>query len=356
MNNKIKNFFRSDIDEIKEYEILDSNGMVKLDAMENPFDLGLEFQTSFIPSSEININRYPDGSCKNLINKLKSNLNVSEKDNILIGNGSDELIQIICMAFQKEGNVVLCPEPTFSMYKNIAKFVGLKFESVFLKEDFSLDADNMCESIARHDPAIIFLAYPNNPTGNIWQKPDLKKIIESTNGIVVIDEAYRPFSGVSFIEEMRNYENLLIMGTLSKNGLAGLRLGYLIGKQNIIRKINKLRLPFNVNSISQRVSELMLDKGDYLASQAKDIIKLRELMISEMRKIEKIEVYDSSTNFVLFKINEGSASRVFDELLKKKILIKDMSSNNMLHNCLRVTVGTEKENKLFIQSLENALN
>jgi len=146
------------------------------------------------------------------------------------------------------------------------------------------------------------------------------------------------------------------MGTLSKNGLAGLRLGYLIGKQNIIRKINKLRLPFNVNSISQRVSELMLDKGDYLASQAKDIIKFREFMIADMRKIEKIEVYDSSTNFVLFKIKEGSASHVFDELLKKKILIKDMSRNNMLDNCLRVTVGTEKENKLFIQSLKNALN
>ena len=281
--------------------------------------------------------------------------NVMAGPDVIIGNGSDELIQLICLAFLKIENTVLCPSPSFSMYKSISKVIGLNFEEVLLKEDFSLDINLMLNKIDEFDPAIIFLAYPNNPTGNLWSKEDIISIIKKSNGVVVIDEAYGDFSGSSFIESLNNYENLLIMKTFSTIGLAGIRLGYLFGDKCIIENINKLRLPFNINSLSQKISELAIENNQHLEIQINEICKLRDKLLKNMKEINEIRVFESKTNFVLFKVLSGTADDIFQSLLSDKILIKNMTNAPGLKNCLRVTVGSENENKLFIQSLKNAI-
>ena len=355
MKNKINNFFRDDIDLLKEYEIFDSTNMIKLDAMENPFDLNINFEITGLPSGATSLNRYPDADCQSIRNKLLTKYQLDDKKyDAIIGNGSDELIQLICLTFLRAENIVLCPAPSFSMYKKISQVIGLRYEEVPLRNNFSLDIKLMLEKIKDLNPAIIFLAYPNNPTGNLWSKEDIEAIIKQSNGVVVLDEAYGAFSRESFISKIDEFENLIIMKTFSKVGLAGIRLGYLFSNKYIIKQINKLRLPFNINSISQKISEISIDSS-YLENQIEEIILLRSSLILELRDIKKIEVYDSKTNFILFKILEGSANEVFESLLSDNILIKNMSTMPGLKNFLRVTIGSKKENNLFIQSLKNAI-
>jgi len=353
MKNSIKKFLRNDIDLLEEYKVFDSSGLIKLDAMENPFDFNVscEFKNK---SLSVNLNRYPDANCENLKKLLKSKNHLDDNFDVIIGNGSDELIQLICFAFLKPSNIVLCPHPSFSMYKKIAQVVGLKFKEVALKKDFSLDIELMLDTIKKIDPAVIFLAYPNNPTGNLWSKNDIDLIIKNTNGVVIIDEAYGDFSKQSYISEMRKYENLLIMKTFSKIGFAGLRVGYLFGKKEIIKELNKLRLPFNINSFSQKISEFHIIEND-ISKQTNEIIKNKELLIKELLKIDNITVFQSATNFVLFRLENQSADNVFEKLINQKILVKNMSNTPSLNNCLRVTVGTKNENELFIQSLKNSI-
>ena len=365
---KITDFLRDDIDTLNEYSVLDSKGFVKLDAMENPYEreisikanipLSIDSQTleyEDIFEANVNINRYPDANCEDLRKSLTKKYGLKKKYDSIIGNGSDELIQLICMAFLRSDNTILCPQPSFSMYKKIAQVLKFRFEEVPLKENFSLDINKMLEKIREIDPAIIFLAYPNNPTGNLWLKNDINLIIKETNGIVVIDEAYGAFSGESFLGEINNYNNLLVMKTVSKVGLAGLRLGYLFGENSIIKQINKLRLPFNINSISQKISKLYTEDCKFINIQIKEIIKNRELLIDMLKDIKNIQAYDSKTNFILFKILQGSADEVFSKLLADNILVKNMSKTPGLNGCLRVTVGTKKENDIFIQSLKKSI-
>jgi len=357
MNKKIINFFREDINSLSEYEVLDSKNMIKLDAMENPYDIEVKLEMDINQNwqENVNLNRYPDADCQNLKKNLLKNYSLNEDYDFIVGNGSDELIQIIFHAFLKPENIVLLPKPSFSMYKKIAQVVGLRFEEVLLKDNFALDINLMLKKIEELNPALIFLAYPNNPTGNLWDKEDIKKILLKANGLVIIDEAYEAFSGKSFIGQLKDFDNLLIMRTLSKIGFAGIRLGYLFGQKYIIRELNKLRLPFNINSVSQKMSHIYFKNNSFFSAQAEEIIKNREYLQDEMTKIEHIKVYKSKTNFILFKVLKNSADQIFNDVLSDKILIKNMTETPGLENCLRVTVGTREECDLFIQSLKNSL-
>ena len=357
MNKKIINFFREDINSLSEYEVLDSKNMIKLDAMENPYDIEVKLEMDINQNwqENVNLNRYPDADCQNLKKNLLKNYSLNEDYDFIVGNGSDELIQIIFHAFLKPENIVLLPKPSFSMYKKIAQVVGLRFEEVLLKDNFALDINLMLKKIEELNPALIFLAYPNNPTGNLWDKEDIKKILLKANGLVIIDEAYEAFSGKSFIGQLKDFDNLLIMRTLSKIGFAGIRLGYLFGQKYIIRELNKLRLPFNINSVSQKMSHIYFKNNIFFSAQAEEIIKNREYLQDEMTKIEHIKVYKSKTNFILFKVLKNSADQIFNDVLSDKILIKNMTETPGLENCLRVTVGTREECDLFIQSLKNSL-
>lgn len=357
MNKKIINFFREDINSLSEYEVLDSKNMIKLDAMENPYDIEVKLEMDINQNwqENINLNRYPDADCQNLKKNLLKNYSLNKDYDFIVGNGSDELIQIIFHAFLKPENIVLLPKPSFSMYKKIAQVVGLRFEEVLLKDNFALDINLMLKKIEELNPALIFLAYPNNPTGNLWDKEDIKKILLKANGLVIIDEAYEAFSGKSFIGQLKDFDNLLIMRTLSKIGFAGIRLGYLFGQKYIIRELNKLRLPFNINSVSQQMSHIYFKNNSFFSVQAEEIIKNRDYLQDEMTKIEHIKVYKSKTNFILFKVLKKSADQIFNDILSDKILIKNMTETPGLENCLRVTVGTREECDLFIQSLKNSL-
>lgn len=357
MNKKIINFFREDINSLSEYEVLDSKNMIKLDAMENPYDIEVKLEMDINQNwqENVNLNRYPDADCQNLKKNLLKNYSLNEDYDFIVGNGSDELIQIIFHAFLKPENIVLLPKPSFSMYKKIAQVVGLRFEEVLLKDNFALDINLMLKKIEELNPALIFLAYPNNPTGNLWDKEDIKKILLKANGLVIIDEAYEAFSGKSFIDQLKDFDNLLIMRTLSKIGFAGIRLGYLFGQKYIIRELNKLRLPFNINSVSQKMSHIYFKNNSFFCDQAEEIIKNREYLQDEMTKIQHIKVYKSKTNFILFKVLKNSADQIFNDVLSDKILIKNMTETPGLENCLRVTVGTREECDLFIQSLKNSL-
>ena len=365
---KITDFLRDDIDTLNEYSVLDSKGFVKLDAMENPYEREISIKAN-IPLSidsqtleyedffeaNVNINRYPDANCEDLRKALTKKYGLKKKYDSIIGNGSDELIQLICMAFLRSDNTILCPQPSFSMYKKNAQVVGLRFEEILLKDNFALDINLMLKKIEELNPALIFLAYPNNPTGNLWNKEDIKKILLKANGLVIIDEAYEAFSGKSFIDQLKDFDNLLIMRTLSKIGFAGIRLGYLFGQKYIIRELNKLRLPFNINSVSQQMSHIYFKNNSFFSVQAEEIIKNRDYLQDEMTKIEHIKVYKSKTNFILFKVLKKSADQIFNDILSDKILIKNMTETPGLENCLRVTVGTREECDLFIQSLKNSL-
>ncbi len=356
MKNKFNNFFREDINILEEYKVMSSKNMVKLDAMENPFDLELNIKLSNSPvSAIINLNRYPDAACETIRSKLLKKYEINDKYDMIIGNGSDELIQLICLTFLKSENIILSPTPSFSMYQKISQVLGLRFEEVPLFEDFSLDINLMLKKIEELNPAVIFLAFPNNPTGNLWSKEDINLIIKKTNGVVVIDEAYGAFSGETFIKDIGKYNNLIIIKTFSKIGLAGIRLGYLFGDKYLIKQINKIRLPFNINSISQKISEISMENNVFLDKQCEQIVELRFSLINQMMKFDKIKVFDSRTNFILFKILKGSADDVFSRLLENNILIKNMSNTPRLKNCLRVTVGTKKENDIFIKSLKNLI-
>jgi histidinol-phosphate aminotransferase len=290
-------------------------------------------------------------------------MQVPEDKSIVLGNGSDELIQILAMAVaEHENNKDICLmsfDPGFVMYKMIADFVGINYVGVSLTEDFLLDMENTRQAIKQHKPAIIFIAYPNNPSANCYSEKDIEEIIMMAPGMVVLDEAYHPFAQSSFMNRLTEYDNLLVMRTVSKMGLAGLRLGLLCGHPDIIKEINKIRLPYNINVLTQIAAEFVLDNIDVLNHQAKNIREERDLLLKKMNALQALKVFPSQANFILFRVlnndKNKSANDVFESIKQSGVLIKNMKADDgLLKNCLRVTVGTPDENKAFMGALLKA--
>jgi len=274
----------------------------------------------------------------------------------MLGNGSDELIQIILMGVAGNDAVVLSPQPTFVMYRQIAISLGLKFVGVRLNEDdFSLDMAALSVAIAKSNPKVIFLAFPNNPTGNAFSCEDMLEILRIAPGLVVVDEAYAPFTDASFMPRLREFPNLLVMRTLSKLGLAGLRLGYLAGHPAWISQLDKLRLPYNINVLTQQTVEFALSNQSVFDGQVKRIISDRELLASQLKRLP-VKVFTSQANFISFRLLEKKADDVFGKLKNAGVLIKNLTpAGGALLNCLRVTVGTPYENQVFMESLTKIL-
>ncbi len=356
MNKKIFDYLRKDIEDIGNYEIVSAEGLAKLDAMENPYEFlaNISFE-KFSDKKVVSLNRYPNSYCNNTKDIIKKSFSLNSNIDLAFGNGSDELIQMICLAFLKEGNKVLAPTPSFSMYERITKIVGLEFISVPLANDFNLNTEDIKKAIERSDPAIIFLAYPNNPTGNVWDEECIVEIIKSTNSLVVIDEAYFPFSKKTLVNLIDKYENIIILRTFSKIGLAGVRFGYAIGNEELISIINRMRLPFNINSMSQNVINVVLKNLEKFNFYVEEIIQARKELFSRMLSMKGIEAYESHGNFILFRLLDKDPGEVFNSLCELGVLVKDVSDESGLKNCLRVTVGNESENSIFISSLESIL-
>ncbi|RDH81356.1 MAG: histidinol-phosphate transaminase [endosymbiont of Galathealinum brachiosum] len=358
---KSKDLIRKDIQALNAYHVPDPGDMIKLDAMENPYHMPEALMDEWLELiRHTEINRYPDPSASKLSAVLKSYMGVPQNNSsdnaIILGNGSDELIQIMAMAVAQPGRKILAPEPGFVMYNMIATFTGLDYVGVPLSEDFSLNMPAMLESIKKYQPALIFLAYPNNPTGNLFADDEIVQILKAAEGLVVVDEAYHPFACTSFMPRLGEFDNLLVMRTVSKMGLAGLRLGLLAGPDKWISQFDKIRLPYNINILTQVSAEFALKHADVFEQQAATIREQREWLFDELSEFSQFKVFPSSANFILLRVLEGDASEIFEELKKRNILIKNShSAGGVLTQCLRVTVGKPEENMELIKALKDII-
>ena len=358
MPNSPNQLIRPEILAFAAYHVPSASGMVKLDAMENPYTLPQALRDEIARLvADAPVNRYPDAGAVSLKARLREALAVPAGMEIMLGNGSDEIIQIIALALAKPGAVLMSVEPAFVMFKMIATYAGMKYAGTPLKNDFSLDEAAMLAAIKQHQPAVIFIAYPNNPTGNLFDAEAVSRIIEAASaagGVVVVDEAYHAFADASFMGKLAQYPNLLLMRTLSKLGLAGLRLGLLIGRPEWLMQLEKLRLPYNVNVFTQRVAEKVLQYPDVLLQQAAAIKAERAVMNEHLDALNGVEVFPSDANFILLRVHH--ASKVFEGLKQRGVLIKNLDgSHPLLKNCLRVTVGTPDENRQFLEALQASL-
>jgi histidinol-phosphate aminotransferase len=346
---------RAEILALKGYNVTDPAGMVKLDAMENPYPLPPELRARLARLVEAtSYNRYPDFSASGLKAALRRELGVPGGMDLMLGNGSDELIQMVIMATAKPGAVVLCVEPSFVMFRLITAFAGARYAGVDLRDDFSLDIEQTLAALERERPAVVFIAYPNNPTGNLFDAGLIERVIEAAPGLVVVDEAYHAFAGDSFMARLPRHPNLLVMRTLSKLGLAGIRLGVLAGGPAWLKEIGKVRLPYNINTLTQIIAGEMLQHLDVLTGQAGAIKLERGRLLQELQRVPGVTAYPSDANFILFRTNE--AERVFDGLKQRGVLIRSLhGSHRLLAGCLRVTVGTPDENTAFLTALKQTL-
>lgn len=347
---------RPELFRLAAYPVPDAHGMVKLDAMENPYRLPPELAREMGEVlAGIAINRYPDPRADALKAVLRQVFSIPAQAQILLGNGSDELIQILALALARPGATLLSVEPSFVMYRLIAEFCGLRYVGVPLTPDFALDEAAMLKAIAAHAPALVFLAYPNNPTGNAFDRAAIERIIQATPGVVVVDEAYHAFAGgLSFLDDVPKYDNLLVMRTVSKLGLAGLRLGYLVGAPRWIAALDKVRLPYNVNALTQQAARFVLQNMAILEQQANCIIAERARLAQALGRLPGVCVYASVANFLLMRVNQAAA--LFEGLKRRGVLIKNLDgSHPLLANCLRVTVGTPDENALFLEAFKAEL-
>jgi len=357
MSDRISQFVRSEIRDLKAYHVGDANNLIKLDNMENPYSWDQPVMDEWVERiKNAPINRYPDAEAHNLQLALRRSMSIPDDAGLILGNGSDELLQMICMALAKPGATVLAPTPTFIMYKMLAIFTNMEYCGVELNEDFSLDVDAMLTGIEKTQAAVVFLSYPNNPTGNLFNEQEVCQIIEASPGLVVIDEAYFAFADDSFAKYLDRYDNMMIMRTVSKMGLAGLRLGYMMGNPRWIEEFNKVRLPFNINCLTQVSAEFALENRAMFDAQTEQICQDRELLFAEMQKIDSICCYPSKANFILFKPKSGSGDGLFESIKQAGILIRNLGANGgLLKNCLRVTVGTKQENAAFLKALQESV-
>ncbi len=355
MGRGIKHWVRPGIRQLSAYAVPNATGLIKLDAMENPYHWPEPLVEQWLATlRDVHLNRYPDPGSRQLIDTLRKVMDVPDSAAVLLGNGSDELIQIIAMTLAGPSRLIVAPEPGFVMYKMIATFVGMEYLGVPLEKDFSLDLSAMLKVIKQHQPAVIFLAYPNNPTGNLFDEQEICRIIEVSPGLVVLDEAYHAFAEASFMERLPEFDNLLVMRTVSKLGLAGLRLGLLAGAPAWIREFDKVRLPYNINTLTQVSADFALQHHEVLEAQTARIRADREKLMNDLHSIPGITVYPSQANFILFRVSAGEGNRVFQGLLEQGILIKNLSnSGGALRDCLRMTVGAPRENQVFLDALLN---
>lgn len=354
---QVEKWIRPEIKALSAYHVPDPGDMIKLDAMENPYQWPEELVEQWLEViRDVELNRYPDPGARNLKQQLRIAMEVPPESEIILGNGSDELIQMVMMAMAGKNRAVLSVDPGFVMYKMIATFMDMPYIGVGLKEDFSLDEEKILDQILQQQPAIIFIAYPNNPTGNLFDEQVVRNIIEAAPGIVVVDEAYHAFANKSFMPMLTEYDNLLVMRTVSKMGLAGLRLGLLAGKAEWLNEFDKVRLPYNINILTQASAEFALKNRDVLELQTRQICSDREHMLEVLAGLSNIKVYPSQANFILIRLLDKNADDIFTKLKQQGILIKNLNPvGGLLSGCLRLTVGTAEENTAMLDAIKSLL-
>ena len=350
---------RDEVRATSAYAVPDSIGLTKLDAMENPFALPPEVARELGERlAQVSLNRYPPADPRAFKEKLAQAISLPAGMSLLLGNGSDELIHLTIQACARPGATVLSPWPSFEMYDLSSRFDGCRFVGVPLAADFSAPREALLAAITSHRPAVIFISWPNNPTGNLFDRATVEQVLAAAPGLVVLDEAYLPFAQDTWLPQLSVWPNLLVLRTFSKMGLAGIRLGYLCGDPAWIAEINKLRPPYNVNVLTLAAADFMLDRQALLDGQAASVRAERERLLARLRAIAGVTAFDSAANFILFRVTGGSegADRVFAQLKARGILIKNRTHvHPLLAGCLRVTVGLPSENDAFVAALTDSL-
>jgi histidinol-phosphate aminotransferase len=356
---KPEDLVRPEILALKAYPVPSSDGMVKLDAMENPFRLPPELQRALGERlGRVAINRYPGEGMARLIAELSRHVELPPGCKLMLGNGSDELIGLLALACHVPGAKVLAPLPGFVMYETLARLQGLEFVGVPLTAGFELDERAMLDAIEAHRPAITYIAYPNNPTANLWNESTVERIVDAVHaqgrGLVVFDEAYQPFSSRTWMHRLPQHEHVLVMRTLSKFGLAGVRLGYLAGAGALIDEIDKVRPPYNVSVLNAEATLFALEHAAEFERQAQILRSERENLQRALRELPGVQPFPSEANMILVRV--PGAKRVFEGMKSRGVLVKNVAATHpLLADCLRLTVGTPEENALMIDALKASL-
>ncbi len=346
---------RDDVRAISAYAVPDAAGLIKLDAMENPFALPVELARELGDRlAQVALNRYPPADPRAFKTRLAQAIGLPAGQALMLGNGSDELIHLVIQACAKPGATVLSPWPSFVMYEMSSRFDGCRFVGVPLASDFSIDRGTLLAAIAAHRPAVVFIAWPNNPSGNLFDRATVESVLEAAPGLVVLDEAYLPFAQDTWLPQLAARPNLLVLRTFSKMGLAGIRLGYLCGDPAWIAEFDKVRPPYNVNVLTLAVADLLLGRLDVLAAQAAQLRDERARVLQALRALPGLTAFDSAANFILFRV--AAPERTFAAIQARGILIKNVArAHPLLADCLRVTIGTAGENDAFAAALKASL-
>ena len=351
-----RDLVRNEVLEMHAYHVPPATGMVKLDAMENPYRLPPEIaQEMGRRLGAVPVNRYPDPTAHALKARLRAAMAIPDALQVVLGNGSDELIQMLSLALARPGAAVLAPQPSFVMYRVSAIAAGMRFVDVPLAADFTLDEPAMLAAIREHRPALTWIAYPNNPTGNLFDRGAILRIVAASPGLVAVDEAYYAFSGgASLLDEVGRHPNLVLVRTVSKLGLAGLRLGLAVGTADWMGELEKLRPPYNVNVLTAAAAELLLEHHAVLDEQTRRIVADRASLEAALDRIPGARRFPSAANFVLVRV--ADAPRAFEGLRARGILVKNLhGSHPHLAHCLRLTVGTPDENAKLLEALASSL-
>jgi histidinol-phosphate aminotransferase len=353
----VKNLVRPEIQEQTSYHVPDATNLVKLDAMENPYTLPETLKTELgAHLAQVALNRYPVPTYRPLKQKICQKFGVPSGFDVVLGNGSDELISMLSIVCAKPGATVVAPVPTFVMYAISAQLAGLQFVGVPLRADLSLDLPAMLAAIAQHKPALVYLANPNNPTGTWLSDDDVTQVLHAMKdvGFVVLDEAYQTFAPGTSMARLPEFSNLIVMRTASKIGLAGLRLGYMSASGEILAQVEKVRPPYNINVLTAAAAEFLLDHLPLFDAQAAQIRAQRSEMIATLSALNGVYVFPSQANFLLIRV--PNSELIFNKLLENRILVKNVGKmHGLLNNCLRVTISTPQDNQLFVAALNDAL-
>jgi histidinol-phosphate aminotransferase len=346
---------RPDVLAMSAYQVAAADGFVKLDAMENPYPLPESLRDGFARRlAGVALNRYPVPHYAALKASIRARFGVPDGCGLILGNGSDELISLLSVATARPGATVLSAWPSFVMYQASAQLAGSRFEGVPLAPGFALDRAAMLAAIERAAPAVVYLAYPNNPTGACFDDAVIRDILAAAPGLVVIDEAYQPFSPRTWMTQVPRHPGLLVMRTVSKLGLAGVRLGYMAGAPEWIEQLDKVRPPYNVNVLTEAAALFALEHHDTFEAQAAAIRVERAHLAHRLKRVPGIEVFPSDANFLLIRVSQAPA--VWQALFERRVLVKDVGRMDpSLHDCLRITVGTPEENAALLAALDEAL-
>lgn len=343
--------------ELSPYKVADSHGMIKLDAMESPYAFSGPLRREWRKRlSEIDVNRYPDPSGAVLKARLREAFDIPDSLELTLGNGSDELIQLIQLAVGGPGRCIMSPQPSFSMYEIIARYTRGRFVAVSLDENFKLDANQWLDAVKREQPACVFLSYPNNPTGNLFDAGLVEETARRIDGVVVVDEAYYAYAKTSMMPALQRHPNMLVLRTLSKSGLAGIRLGYLLASAEWTAEFEKLRMPYNVGALHGASAAFALSNWEWFEERAAQVRGERDRVLDRLAMLEGMTAFPSEANFITFRTELKRADELYAGLKECGILVKNLhGSHPRLDECLRTTIGTAEENDAMLESLQRLL-